>query len=112
MSEPLKLYWKAVWGTPKNVERQGGIVMDNDRMEKVINEAHAAGVKYGAPDSERKGIEIFGQALREKIQDWPAPTPDNGFVQVHTIPVWDLERLLDEWNIPTEPRLIANGSYS
>ena len=94
--DTLKLYWRAVWGTKKNIDASQGLVMSNDRMEKLLSEAHAAGAKADRRAAERAGIEIFGQALREKIAEWP----EQDAADAHTVPVWSLEALLKEWNIP------------
>lgn len=98
-ADTLKLYWRAVWGTEKNIAAQQGLVMSNDRMEKLLSEAHAAGGKAHALESERAGAIHFGQALREVIARWP-DTDDPG--RVRSVPVWDLERLLESWNVPAD----------
>lgn len=97
--DTLRLYWRAVWGTKANVDAQQGIVMTNDRMEKLLSEAHAAGGKAHALEHGRAGAVAFGRALREVIARWP-DNDDPG--RVRSVPVWDLEKLLESWNVPAD----------
>lgn len=99
----MKLYWYAKWGRPEDAERDakaGALVTSNDRMEHNMEAIYNRGKTDGHPNAERDGIIMFGQVMRDEMEKWTVTDEQKRDGHTAAVPMWALEKLLNDWNIP------------
>lgn len=99
----FKLYWKAIIGEPSVINSHphaGHGYFSNEALEKMLNDMFEKGVAAGQLEHERNGIIKFGQEVRKRMKYWRDMEPVEG--RVPSVPIWDMDNLLEQYNIPEE----------
>lgn len=72
--------WVLLWNTAPETEARPHYTME--RLQKLMRDAHAQGVKDGHQDSLREGVKILAEAIRARVD------VDSQYLLSHVLEEW------------------------